>query len=307
MPTLRQLDYLVAIAETRHFRRAAQRCNTSQSTLSVQLKALEERLGVDLVERAKSPVELTAVGLEVVKVARRMLCDAQAIRDFANSHQGLRAGAVTLAIPPTLAPSLLTRVIPLMRRAFPSKTLKVLERSPQELADRLIEGDCDVIIAQLPLRAENIQIVEIFEEPLYLTLANGHPLASNTAVRWDDLHDVEVLALGPEHQLHDEIVSQCAQSGVRLQTDFAGASLESISTMVASGLGVSFLPALYLRDKLLSHACLQSRPIQGHRFSRTIGMAWRQAGAHRSQFKQLADELRADVTAQLQNDKVQKN
>ena len=186
--------------------RTSQRCNTSQSTLSVQLKALEERLGVDLVERAKSPVELTAVGLEVVNVARRMMCDAQAIRDFAKSHQGLRAGDVTLAISPTLAPSLLTRVIPLMRRAFPSKTLKVLERSPQELADRLIEGDCDVIIAQLPLSAENIQIVEIFEEPLYLTLANGHPLASNTAVRWDDLHDVEVLALGPEHQLHDEIV-----------------------------------------------------------------------------------------------------
>jgi len=288
MPNVRQLEYLIAVADTLHFRRAAERSNTTQPTLSEQLKALEVRLGVQLVERSRSRVVLTPVGAQVVEVARRVLRDIGEIRALAASGGKELAGLLRLGLPPTIGPYLLPHVLPGLHRAYPELKLYIRESPPSALPGALEDGTLDVVITMLPLPQAEFESVFLFREPLLLAVGADHPLASRKVVGRQDLMGQDVLALGPGHQLHDAVQSLCVEFGARLRFDFAGTSLDTLREMVVMGLGITFLPGLYVRREIVDDPNLRLLEIKGRTLYRTVGMAWRRTSAQQASYVKLA-------------------
>lgn len=299
MPNLRQLEYLVALADTRHFRRAAERANTTQPTLSEQLKALEDRLGVQLVERTRAKVVLTAIGQQVVEIARRMLADSSEIKALAASGGRELSGLVRLGLPPTIGPYLLPHVIPELHRTYPGLRLYVREDLPAGLPGALEEGALDVIITPLPVRGADIVVTPLFREPLHLATAADHPFAAAGVVTRERLAGQDVLALGPGHQLHDVAIGLCEELGARLRRDYEGTSLDTLREMVAMGLGITFLPGLYVRSVASRDASVATMEIQGRSVYRTVGMAWRRTSARQHDCRLFAQRIRAVVARDL--------
>lgn len=293
LPNLRQLEYLVAVAETRHFRRAAERTNTTQPTLSEQLKALEDRIGAQLVERSSSRVVLTSVGEQVVEIARRMLRDANEIRSIASSGGKDLKGLLRLGLPPTIGPYLLQYMVPSLHKTYPDLRLYVREDSPKSLPLSLETGVYDVIITPLPVRGADFETVQLFREPLFVTVAADHPLAHQSSIVRADLKGLDVLALGPSHQLHDAIQVLCKDVGARLRLDFEGTSLDMLREMVIMGMGITFMPGLYVRSELLRDPNVKTFELKDRSVYRTIGMVWRKSSSRHGVFSKLAEFFRA--------------
>jgi LysR family transcriptional regulator, hydrogen peroxide-inducible genes activator len=288
MPTLRQLEYLVAISNTRHFRRAAEKVGTTQPTLSEQIKVLEERLSAQLIERSRSRVVLTPIGTQITEIAKRMLRDAQEIRDLAAAGCGELGGVIRLGLPSTIGPYLLPRVVPELHRTYPELKLYVREELPHALPAGLEEGAHDIIITPLPVRGAEFHAIAIFREPLYLTVAADHKLARKARVERTDLAGQQVLALGQGHQLHDVVVALCEEFGAKVRLDYEGTSLDTLREMVVTGLGVTFLPGLYVRSVLTRDKSLKTLELQGRSVYRTIGMLWRKSSARHASYERLA-------------------
>ena len=299
MPTLRQLEYLVAVADARHFGRAAERVHVTQPTLSEQLRTLEQRLGVQLVERSRSNVVVTPLGFEVVEIARRMLRDAQRIVDITGQVGASMAGVVRLGLPPTIGPYLLPRVAPSLHAAYPKLKLYVREELPHVLPRELAEGLHDVIVAPLPVNQSGLKEAVLFEEPLFLAVPLDHPLANHSSIRPHDLEGVDLLALGPGHQLRDLVVNLAAECGANLRYDFEGTSLDTLREMMATGLGVSLMPSLYVRSVVSKDPRFKTFDIGGRGLSRTIGMLWRKTKSPQHNFDKLAALIRETVTEEF--------
>lgn len=298
MPSLRQLDYLVALADTGNFRRAAERTNTTQPTLSEQIKALEERLDVQLVERTRTGALLTPIGQHVVTIARRMLNDANEIRSVIGGDQGLK-GVLKVGVPSTIGPYLLPTVVPNLHKVYPALKLYVREELPETLPRSLETGQYDCIITLLPLREADLTAVDLFREPLFLTIASDHALAAKSAVERADLKGQEVLTLGPGHQLHDVVQALCEEFGARIRLDYEGTSLDMVREMVITGLGITFMPGLYVRRELRQDASLKLMHIQGRSIYRTVGMAWRKTSTRSARFEAIADLIRDAVKTEM--------
>ena len=299
MPSLRQLEYLVALADTRNFRRAAERSHTTQPTLSEQIRALEDRLGAQLLERSRSGVLMTPIGAAVVEIARRMLRDAQEIRSLSQSGDATLKGVLRLGLPPTIGPYLLPHVVPTLHRTYPDLKLYVREELPQTLPRSLEEGAYDLIITPLPLRGEELQIVDLFREPLFLIGGADHPLAAKERIERSDLKDQEILTLGPGHQLHDVVLALCEEFGACVRLDYEGTSLDMVREMVITGLGITFMPGLYVRRELLTDASLKVLQLHGRSLHRMIGMAWRKTSARQASFETVADLFRKAIQTEL--------
>lgn len=300
MPSLRQLEYLVALAETLHFRRAAERANTTQPTLSEQIKALEDRLGAQLVERTTSRALLTPLGAQIVEIARRMLKDASEIRSLASSSSKELSGLLRLGLPPTIGPYLMQRAAPKLHRTYPDLRLYVREDLPQLLPRSLEEGVHDVIICPLPVKGAEIESVVLFREPLLLTVAADHPLGKKAHATLADIKGEDVLALGPGHQLHETAIELCKTTGARLRYDFEGTSLDMLREMVVMGLGVTFMPGLYARSELIQDKDVRLLEIKDRPLFRTMGMAWRKSSARRETYEKLAGFFKKMVEAGLE-------
>jgi LysR family transcriptional regulator, hydrogen peroxide-inducible genes activator len=228
-----------------------------------------------------------------------MLHDAHAIRDLAKAQGQPLSGVLRAGVPATIGPSLLPRVIPRLRSTFPSLKLYIREETPQQLPRLLADGDLDFIIAPLPAGRDGLASTVLFAEPIYLAMAYDHPLADKKEIQWSDLHSVEVLALGQGHQLHDLVLSLCEKSGARLRYDYEGTSLDTLREMVSTGLGVTFLPGLYVHSKLGGDMSLAIREVAGGRLSRTIGMTWREATPCAASYAQLAREIQDELLRAL--------
>ncbi len=295
MPNLRQLEYLVALADTRHFRRAAERTNTTQPTLSEQLKVLEDRLGVLLVERSTSRVMLTPIGAQVVEIARRMLRDANEIRNLTASGGKELSGLLRLGLPPTIGPYLLKHVVPALHKRYPNLKLYVREDTPKSLPRALEDGVHDLIVTPLPVHGASLVSIPLFREPLLATVAADHPLAKKKTVSRSDLRGLDVLALGPGHQLHDAMQSLCEDTGSRLRRDYEGTSLDMLREMVVMGLGVTFMPGLYVHSELIRDPNVKTFKLHDKPLFRTIGMVWRKTSPRTDGYKELAEFFRAAV------------
>lgn len=295
MPNIRQLEYLVAVADTRNFRRAAERTNTTQPTLSEQLKSLEERLGAQLVERTTSRVVLTAIGVQVVEIARRILRDANEIRSLAASGGKELSGLLRLGLPSTIGPYLLQLVVPKLHKSHGGLKLYVREETPSSLPRSLEDGTLDVIVTSLPVRGDEFVSEILFREPLFLTVSTDHPLAEREEVALADIAREDVLALGPGHQLHDEVAALCVEAGARIRYDFEGTSVDMLREMVVMGLGITFMPGLYVRSELLRDPNVKTLRLRERSIYRTIGMVWRKSSARQASYAKLAGFFRTTI------------
>ena len=301
MPNLRQLEYLVAIDETRHFRRAAERTNTTQPTLSGQLKALETRLGVQLVERSRTSVIVTPLGTQIVSIARRMLADADEIRGLAASGGKELAGVLRLGLPATIGPYLLPLVIPELQRTYPDLKLYVREELPSELPTALSAGRHDLVLSLLPVANQDLEHEPLFREPLYLAVGREHALAKNRTVLREELAGEDILALGRGHQLHDVVHALCDDFGARLRFDYEGTSLDTLREMVAMGLGITFLPGLYVQAVAARDESICILELADRGVFRTVGLLWRHSSARQQNYRSFAALLR-DVIAKKVKD-----
>lgn len=295
MLSFRQLQYLMALSETRHFRRAAEQVGASQPTLSAQLKTMEERLGVQLVERSRSRVVLTGAGERILEPARRILRDLDEIREIAVSYGHAFGGTIRLGLPPTIGPYLLPRMVPQLHELYPDLRLYVREQTPQTLPRALADGRFDVLVMPLPVQGAELDVVPVFREPLYLVVPVDHPLAAKPEIRRADLRGRSILTLGAGHQLHEQTEAMCEEFGARLRFDFEGTSLDTLRQMVGMGMGLSFLPGLYVRTVLNTDTSLSARRIEGRTVTRTIGVVWRQSSSLADRYRMFADYVRDTI------------
>jgi LysR family hydrogen peroxide-inducible transcriptional activator len=286
---LRELQYLVALADHRHFGRAAEACHISQPTLSTQLKKLEEFLGVTLFERTNKTVHLTAVGAEVVALARQTLADADAIIDLTAERLEPPLTALKLGIIPTLCPYFLPWFVPAVGAAHPRLKLTVVEDLTETLLKGLAAHQLDAIIGALPMPQEGLRLLPLFDEPFWLACPSAHPLAVAGPASDDELRQAPMLLLNEGHCLRDQILSLCDRPRVASDSgDFRATSLETIRQMVAAGLGCTLLPALALGvdGKQAIHL---RRLASGA--SRRIGLVWRRSFPRAADLERMAETI----------------
>ncbi len=295
MVSLQQLRYLVAIAETLHFRRAAEKTNVTQPTLSGQLRELEERLGVQLVERSRARVVLTPIGKEITVRAQRVLRDVNDIVSLAKQGQSLLGGTVRLGVLPTLGPYLLPHILPELHESYPALKLYVREGMPQELLDRLDDGSLDLLLFPLPLKGADLVTVRLFREPLWIVAPSDHSLAQRGEVDRSDLRGESILALEKGHRLYEQVRDLCDQYDANLALDYEGTSLDTIRQMVGMGMGISFMPALYVTSEVMEDKQVAARLIKGRTPFRLVGMVWRKQSVRHDEFETLAELIRRSL------------
>jgi len=296
---LRDLRYLVALADLRHFGRAAQACFVSQPTLSTQLKKLEEELGVLLIERTSRQVMLTEVGREIADRARAVLREADQIRELAKRTRDPEAGTVRLGLFPTLAPYLLPHVVPRIRARFPQLTLLLTEDRTGELLRMLREGSLDAAVLALPINDPQLTCVELFVEDFLLALPPGHALGKRKRIGIGDLANRELLLLEDGHCLRDQALDVCRLAGAMETRSFRATSLETLRQMVASGVGMTLLPALAVAPPVPPSPNLQLLRFSGEVPQRRIALCWRRSSAVGGLLLRLAQELAAVPAAAL--------
>jgi LysR family hydrogen peroxide-inducible transcriptional activator len=278
---LKDLRYLVAVADQRHFGRAAARCFVSQPTLSSQLKKLEQSLGVQLIERAPNNVSLTAAGEEIVARARRILEATDEVVTLARSQHDPLAGRLRVALLPTIGPYLLPRVAPAVRKALPRLELHLYEYQTAPMLQKLHAGELDVGILALPVDTAGLEARELYREAFSVALPEHHPLAARQSVRVADLKGEKLLLLEEGHCLRDQALEVCSRAGVHEQQDFRATSLETLRQMVASGAGITLLPELAGRGAYRNARGLVLRPFAKPAPVRQVGAVWRKSSARR--------------------------
>ena len=274
--TLRDLEYLVALAETRHFGRAAARCHVSQPTLSAQVRKLEDYLGVALIERRPRRVALTPAGEAVADRARRMLRDADDIRALARASQDPLAGQLKVGFIPTLGPYLLPRVAPRVAKALPRLQLMLHEYQTARLVERTLAGGLDLAIIALPADTRGLVTRSLFAEAFLVAMPESHRLAAKKRVKAADLDGEKLLLLEEGHCLRDQALEVCERAGTEEQ-DFRATCLETLRQMVAAGLGITLLPRLAAEGPFASARGLAVRPFAPPAPNRVIGAAWRRS------------------------------
>jgi LysR family hydrogen peroxide-inducible transcriptional activator len=274
---LKDLKYLVALADTGHFGKAAERSFVSQPTLSAQLKKLEDYLGVKLVERQPKNIQLTDVGRQIVIRARRMLDEGDEIVALARSNTDPLAGKLKMALIPTIGPYLLPRVMQKIRKALPQLGLMLYEYQTEPLLKRLHDGEIDLGIIALPAAQEGVESRALYEEAFTVALPNHHPLAAKSAIKIADLNGQTLLLLEDGHCLRDQALEVCSRVDVREAEDFRATSLETLRQMVVAGLGLTLLPELAVESPFGSQRGLTIRQFGKPAPTRTVGAVWRKS------------------------------
>ncbi|KQN96647.1 transcriptional regulator [Stenotrophomonas sp. Leaf70] len=286
---LRDLKYLVALAEHKHFGRAAAACFVSQPTLSTQIKKLEEELGVPLVERAPRKVMLTPAGREAAARARGIVAEIEQMKEAARRSRDPEAGTVRLGIFPTLGPYLLPHVVPTIRERFPQLELLLVEEKSDVLLAQLRNGQLDAALLALPLGDEQLHTEFLFEEPFVLAAPESHPLAAHAALTMADLADQRLLLLQDGHCLRDQALDVCHLAGALEKSEFQATSLETLRQMVAANVGVTLLPMLAVKPPVARSENIRLLGFAGADApSRRIAMVWRRSSAMGDFLQQLA-------------------
>jgi LysR family hydrogen peroxide-inducible transcriptional activator len=273
--TLTELKYVVALAQERHFGRAAQKCFVTQPTLSLALAKLEDELGLKLFERNKSEVLVTPRGAPVVEQARRVLDEVAKVQALARGSQDELDGTLRLGVIPTIGPYLLPDLVPILRKRAPKMPLAIEENLTGALAPMLRDGELDAIIVALPFSVPGVKTRAVYEEPFSVVVPEGHRWGGRKSVKPTELAEENLLVLNNGHCFRDQVLEACpGQSNTALPEGRAGSSLETIRNMVASGLGVSVLPSSALVPRYASRL-LKVVPFASPVPSRKVVVAWR--------------------------------
>jgi len=247
---LRDLKYLVALAETHHFGQAAERCFVSQPTLSGQIKKLEEEWGVTLFERTRRSVETTPLGEAIIAHARQVLEQADALVQLAQSNQNPLIGSLRMGVIPTLSPYLMPLILKPLKKQYPQIKLVLFEELTDTLLTRLGNHEIDAALLATPVEDPDLDSIPLFDEPFWLVHPRSHPLSNKKKITRTDLHGTDLLLLSEGHCLAEQAMEVCHMQDRSVQGDMAdlrAASLETLLQMVAAGFGCTLLPALALR------------------------------------------------------------
>ena len=289
-PTLKQLRYLCAVAQSLHFGKAAKACFVTQSTLSAGINELEQALGAALLERSNKQVLLTDTGRKIVARSQHILSDIEALKEDAVRAQTPLSNPVRIGIIPTIAPFILPRVLPTLHKDFPNLQLLIREDLSENLASLLLQGELDVLLLALPYPVNNTTSYPLFNDPFVLAYPTGHPLGEVKQLRTRDLQGQDILLLENGHCLRDHALEACKLQSSQLSLAFEATSLHTIVPMVANGVGISLLPEMAINEGILS----STKNVSTKAFSesgvwREVGLLWRAKSPRDSEYRLLGE------------------
>ncbi len=276
---LKDLKYLVAIADTRHFGQAAAKCFVSQPTLSAQLKKLEEYLGVQLIERAPRQVTMTPAGAEICTRARRILESSDDIIEIARAHRDPLAGRLRVGFLPTIGPYLLPDLTPRLSRALPRIEFLLYEYQTAPMLERLHANELDLGILALPVDLDGLAAKKLYDEPFVVALPARHRLAKHPQLQARELQGETLLLLEDGHCLRDQALDVCSRTKIFEHQNFRGTSIETLRQMVATGAGITLLPLSASHGPYAQARGVAIRPLVSPVPTRTIGAIWRKSSA----------------------------
>lgn len=284
---LRELEYLVAIDDERHFNRAAERCFVSQPTLSGQLKKLEKELDVLLVERNTRQVVMTEVGSVIAKQARKVLADIKNIRDIAGSYEDPMAGELNVGLIPTVAPYLLPIIMKPIKKQYPELKLWLHEYQTSILLEKLKRADLDLLILALPVETDEFSELNLFNEAFELAVPAGVELSKKQLIGLEDIKNEEMLLLEEGHCLRGQALDVCFMAGATENTGFHASSMETLRHMVGEGMGMTLIPELAVPVKQSKKDNISYVPFKDPKPTRQIGLLYRKGSYREKAFEKL--------------------
>ena len=292
LPTLKQLQYLVALKDHGHFGRAAEACFVTQSTLSAGLRELETLIGVTLVERTRRVVRFTPLGERIAAKARIVLREAEELGDMARAAGRPLSGEMRMSVIPTIAPFLLPRILPQLRRDYPDLKLFLREEPSGPACEALHSGRADCVLLALPYACGEVSVMRLFDDRLFLAFPEGELPDTPQPVRAQDIDETRLLLLEDGHCLKDHALAACNRAELRAEATMLGTSLHTIVQMVDNGLGVTMLPGIALDAGILDHTRIAARPLEADHPTRTLALVWRRASPRERDFQLLGEVLR---------------
>lgn len=283
----RDFEYLVALSEQRHFRKAAESCFVSQPALSMQIQRLEASLGVKLLERNNKTVLLTDIGLAITERAKQVLTQINEIHDLAKLAKDPYSGRLTLGVIPTLAPYLLPLILPALSEKFPHIHFYLVEEQTLSLIHKLKTGRLDVALMAYPIEESSFSCIDLFEEEFLLAVANKHPLAQRKSINFSDLQQQNLLLLEEGHCMRGQTLDLCHQMNVNEVQNFRASSLETLRQMVATGNDVTLMPKLAQQQ----HDGISYIPFNAPTPARSIRLFWRSSSVKTTVFKDIATQI----------------
>jgi LysR family hydrogen peroxide-inducible transcriptional activator len=291
LPTIKQLQYLVALRQHGHFGKSADACFVTQSTLSAGLRELETQLGVTLVERTRRVVRFTPLGRKVADKAVRVLRECEELADIARAEGQPLHGELRMGVIPTIAPFLLPAMLPRLRSQWPNLKLYLREETSQAACDALHRGQLDCVLLALPYGCGEVDKAMLFDDRLFVVFPRGEA-PPQSSVEAGAIDETRLLMLEDGHCLKDHALSACNRPELRAGAAMMGTSLHTLVQMVDNGLGLTFVPAMAIEAGILAGTNVDVRPLQSDHGFREIALIWRRSSPREEEFQLLADTLR---------------
>lgn len=291
LPTIKQLQYLVSLRQHGHFRKAAEACFVTQSTLSAGLRELENLLGVTLVERTRRVVRFTPLGQKIADKAVRLLRESEELADMARAEGQPLQGELRMGVIPTIAPFLLPAMLPRLRGQWPNLKLFLREEPSQMACDALHRGQLDCVLLAMPYGCGDVEQAELFDDLLFVAFPRGEAPA-DAIIDPAAIDEDRLLLLEDGHCLKDHALSACNRPELRAEAAMMGTSLHTLVQMVDNGLGVTFVPAMAIEAGILEGTAVEARPLKSDHGYRRIVLVWRRSSPRHDEFELLADALR---------------
>jgi LysR family hydrogen peroxide-inducible transcriptional activator len=291
LPTIRQLQYLIALKDYGHFGKAAESCFVSQSTLSASLRELETLVGVTLVERTRRVVRFTPLGTKIADKARRVLREAEELADMARAEGQPLHGELRMGVIPTIAPFLLPAMLPQLREQWPSLKIFLREEASQAACDALHRGQLDCVLLAMPYACGDVDTALLFDDRLFVAFPRGEA-PGGASVEAAAIDENRLLLLEDGHCLKDHALAACNRPELRADAAMMGTSLHTLVQMVDNGLGLTFVPSMAIEAGILDGTRVEARPLRSDRDYRRIALVWRRSSPREEEFRLLADSLR---------------
>ena len=291
LPTIRQLQYLIALKDYGHFGKAAESCFVTQSTLSASLRELEALVGVTLVERTRRVVRFTPLGAKIADKARRVLREAEELADMARAEGQPLHGELRMGVIPTIAPFLLPAMLPQLREQWPSLKIFLREEASQAACDALHRGQLDCVLLAMPYACGDVDTALLFDDRLFVAFPRGEAPAGG-AVEAAAIDENRLLLLEDGHCLKDHALAACNRPELRADAAMMGTSLHTLVQMVDNGLGLTFVPSMAIEAGILDGTKVEARPLRSERDYRRIALVWRRSSPREEEFRLLAESLR---------------
>lgn len=291
LPTIKQLQYLVALRQHRHFGKAAEACFVTQSTLSAGLRELENLLGVVLVERSRRVVRFTPLGQKIADKAVRLLREGEELADMARAQGQPLNGELRMGVIPTIAPFLLPAMLPRLRRQWPNLKLFLREDTSYQACEALHRGHLDCVLLALPFACGDVDAAALFEDRLFVAYPPGEA-PSAPSIPAAAIDENRLLMLEDGHCLKDHALSACNRPELRAEAAMMGTSLHTLVQMVDNGLGLTFVPEMAIESGILEGTGIDVRPLESDHAYRRIALIWRRSSPREEEFELLAETLR---------------